>query len=206
MRRHRICWLAYPCVLVAALLATAMPARGQMGYTGADLQRMGQWLQFYRLNLYRLEIPNAESPYAAALTSGKHGWRIVVFLRDGGVTNVDWDSGFLKRPLQAASPDNFVLTPRVGPHFGVSFSGCDPQNCTGNYGAVLYLPWSHQFFRKEVGGRSVGCSQSLLDPGNAAALRAIDAALKRQKSGDPHYGAPACPSVASGEQGSKEIR
>ena len=62
----------------------------------------------------RLEIPPYASPYAAALTSGKHGWRIVVFLRDGGMTNVNWDSGYLKRPFQAASSDNFVLTPGTG--------------------------------------------------------------------------------------------
>jgi hypothetical protein len=178
---------------MAVLLATATPARCQMGYSGADLERMGQWLQFYRLDLYRLEIPNEESPYAAALTRGEHGWRIVVFLRDGGVTNVDWDSGFLKRPLQAAGPENFVVTPRVGSQFGVTFSGCDPQNCTSNYGAVLYLPWSHQFFQKDVGNHSVACSQSLLDPRNEAALTAIDVALRRQQSANPHYAAPPCP-------------
>ena len=107
----------------------------------------------------------------------------MVFLRDGGVTNTDWDSGFLKRPFDAASTENFVLTPRVGTKFGVSFSGCDAQNCAGDYGAVLYLPWSHQFFQKEVSPRSVACSETLMDPQNAAALQTLDAALKRQQAG-----------------------
>ena len=165
----------------------------QAGYTGADLQRMGQWLQFNRLEVYRLEIPPAASPYAAALTSGKHGWRIVVFLRDGGVTNVAWDSGFLKRPFQAASTDNFVLAPRVGEHFGVTFSGCDVQDCGRDYGAMLYLPWSHALFKKQVAGTSVACSASLLDARNAAALRVLDAALQRQEAKVVGYRAPACP-------------
>ncbi len=196
MSRRSLFSLAFACVLTAVLLAPANPALGQTGYTGADLQRMGQWLQFYRLELYRLEIPPFASPYAAALTSGKHGWRIVVFLRDGGVTNVNWDSGYLKRPFQAASSDNFVLTPGVGANFGVSFSGCDARDCANNYGALLYLPWSHQFFQKGVAGRSVACSQALLDPVNAKAVQALDAALKRQQASDPHYVAPACPGVS----------
>ena len=167
-----------------------------MGYTGTDLQRMGQWLQFNQLDLYRLEIPNYASPYAAALTSGKHGWRIVVFLRDGGVTNVDWDSGFLKRPFQVASTDNFVLTPRVGSNFGITFSGCKDRACASVYGALLYLPWSHQFFEKDVSGKSVACSQTLLDLQNAKALQAIDAALQRQQAAVPGYAPPACPGAS----------
>jgi hypothetical protein len=157
---------------------------------------MGQWLQFYHLDLYRLEIPPYASPYAAALTSGKHGWRIVVFLRDGGATNVAWDSGYLKRPFQAASSDSFVLTPGTGTNFGVTFSGCDARDCAGNYGALLYLPWSHQFFQKGVAGDSVACSQSLLDPANARALQMLDAALKRQQAAAPHYVAPPCPGIS----------
>lgn len=194
-RRSFIAW-AGPWVLAAVLLASANTALGQNGYTGADLQRMGQWLQSYHLELYRLEMPPFASPYAAALTSGKHGWRIVVFLRDGGVTNVNWDSGFLKRPFEAASSDNFVLMPEVGANFGVSFSGCDARDCAGNYGALLYLPWSHRFFQKGVAGHSVACSQSLLDPANAKAVQALDAALKRQQASDPHYVAPSCPGVS----------
>lgn len=193
MSRRPLVSLVVLALLAAGCLAPATPAICQKGYTGADLQRMGQWLQFYRLDLYRLEIPAYASPYAAALTSGKHGWRIVVFLRDGGLTNVDWDSGFLKRPFQAASTDNFVLVPRVGTSFGVSFSGCDAQNCSGNYGALLYLPWSHQFFQKAVAAHSVACSQSLLDPRNAAALQALNAALTRQQASQPHYVPPPCP-------------
>jgi len=193
MRRHSFISLAVAGLLMAMWLAAAMPARGQNGYTGADLERMGQWLTFHELDLYRLEMPTYASPYAAALTSGKHGWRIVVFLRDGGVTNVDWDSGFLKRPFQAASTDNFVLMSRVGTKFGVSFSGCDARNCAGNYGALLYLPWSHQFFQKAVAAHSVACSQALMDPRNAAALRALDAALRRQQAGNVHYVSPPCP-------------
>lgn len=193
--RRRSCSLGVLACLLAVWLATARPARGQNGYTGADLERMGRWLKFYELDLYRLEIPPFASPYAAALTSGKHGWRIVVFLRDGGVTNTDWDSGFLKRPFDAASTENFVLTPRVGTKFGVSFSGCDAQNCAGDYGAVLYLPWSHQFFQKEVSPRSVACSETLMDPQNAAALQTLDAALKRQQAANPHYIAPPCPAM-----------
>lgn len=182
-------------LLAALCLAPATPALCQKGYTGADLQRMGQWLQFYQLDLYRLEIPGYASPYAAALTSGKHGWRIVVFLRDGGVTNVDWDSGFLKRPFQAANADNFLLVPHVGTSFGVSFSGCDAQNCAGSYGALLYLPWSHQFFQKQVAAHAVACSQSLLDPRNAASLQALDTALTRQQASQPHYVPPPCPGI-----------
>ncbi|MHB1937900.1 MAG: hypothetical protein ACYCOR_15110 [Acidobacteriaceae bacterium] len=197
MSRRSLFSLASAWVLAAGLLASANTALGQMGYTGADLQRMGQWLQFYQLNLYRLEIPPYASPYAAALTSGKHGWRIVVFLRDGGVANVDWDSGFLKRPFQAASSDNFVLTPGAGTNFGVSFSGCDARDCANNYGALLYLPWSHRYFQKGVAGSSVACSQALLDPANAKALEMLDAALKRQQASDPHYIAPPCPGVLS---------
>ncbi len=196
MSRRSFISLGIAWLLTTGLLAPANPALCQNGYTGADLQRMGQWLQFYQLDLYRLEIPPFASPYAAALTSGKHGWRIVVFLRDGGVTNVSWDSGFLKRPFQAASADNFVLTPGVGSNFGVSFSGCDAGDCAGNYGALLYLPWSHQFFQKGVAGRSVACSQSLLGPANAKAVVALDAALKRQQSAVPHYVAPPCPGVS----------
>lgn len=182
-------------ILAALWLAPASRALCQNGYSGADLQRMGQWLQFYQLDLYRLEIPPYASPYAAALTSGKHGWRIVVFLRDGGEANVAWDSGYLKRPFQAASGDNFVLTPGTGNNFGVSFSGCDAKDCAGNYGALLYLPWSRQFFQKGVEGHSVACSQSLLDPANAKALQMLDAALKRQQAGGANYVAPPCPGI-----------
>ncbi|HZC44230.1 MAG TPA: hypothetical protein VE195_08650 [Acidobacteriaceae bacterium] len=182
-------------LLAVVWLISATPALCQKGYTGADLERMGQWLQFYHLDLYRLEIPPYASPYAAALTSGKRGWRIVVFLRDGGVTNVNWDSGYLKRPFQAASSDNFVLTPGTGTNFGVSFSGCDASNCAGNYGALLYLPWSRQFFQKGVAGHSVACSQTLLDPANAKAVEMLDAALKRQQADVPHFVAPPCPGI-----------
>jgi hypothetical protein len=196
MSRRWIISMAAGWLLAAVGLAFATPALCQTGYTGADLQRMGQWLQFYQLDLYRLEIPPYASPYAAALTSGKHGWRIVVFLRDGGVTNVVWDSGFLKRPFQAASSDNFVLTPGTGTNFGVSFSGCDAKDCAGNYGALLYLPWSRQFFQKGVAGQSVACSQSLLDPANGKAMEMLDAALKRQQAAVPHYVAPLCPGIS----------
>ena len=195
MSRRSFISLGIAWLLTTGLLAPANPALCQNGYAGADLQRMGQWLQFYHLDLYRLEIPPYASPYAAALTSGKHGWRIVVFLRDGGVTNVDWDSGFLKRPFEAASSDNFVLTRGTGTNFGVSFSGCDARDCAGNYGALLYLPWSHRFFQKGVADQSVACSQSLLDPANAKALEMLDAALKRQQAAVPHYVAPPCPGI-----------
>jgi hypothetical protein len=196
MSRRSMISLVAAWLLAAVWLTPATPALCQTGYTGADLGRMGQWLQFYQLDLYRLEIPTYASPYASALTSGKHGWRIVVFLRDGGVTNVTWDSGFLKRPFQAASSDNFVLTPGPGTKFAVSFSGCDARNCGGNYGALLYLPWSRQFFQKGVAGHSVACSQSLMDPANAKALEMLDAALKRQQAAVPHYVAPSCPGAA----------
>jgi hypothetical protein len=186
-------------VLGVVCLASANPALCQTGYAGADLERMGQWLQFYHLDLHKLEIPPYASPYAAALASGKLGWRIVVFLRDGGATDVSWDSGFLKRPFQAASSDNFVLTSGSGTSFGVSFSGCDARDCTDNYGALLYLPWSHQFFQKGVAAHSVACSQSLLDPANANALQMLDTALKRQQASVPHYVAPPCPGIANVE-------
>ena len=197
MSRRSLIALFAAWLLAAVCFTPATPARCQTGYTGADLQRMGQWLQFYQLDLYRLEIPPFASPYAAALTSGKHGWRIVVFLRDGGVTNVNWDSGFLKRPFQAASSDNFVLTPGTGTNFGISFSGCDAKDCAGNYGALVYLPGSHQLLQKGVSGRSVSCSQSLLDPANSKSLDLLDAALKRQQAAVPHYVAPHCPGIPS---------
>jgi hypothetical protein len=196
MSRRSMISLAAAWLMAAVWLAPATPARCQTGYTGADLQRMGQWLQFYQLDLIRLEIPAYASPYAAALTSGKHGWRIVVFLRDGGVTNVSWDSGYLKRPFQAASSDDFVLTPGTGNNFGVSFSGCDAKDCAGNYGALMYLPWSRQFFQKGVAGHSVACSQALLDPSNAKAVEILDAALKRQQVDNPHFVAPSCPGIS----------
>jgi hypothetical protein len=196
MSRRSVISLAAAWLLAAVWLAPATGARCQNGYTGADLQRMGQWLQFYHLDLYKLEIPPYASPYAAALTSGKHGWRIVVFLRDGGVTNVDWDSGYLKRPFQAASSDNFVLVPGADTNFGVSFSGCDAKDCAGNYGALLYLPRSHQFFQKGVAGHSVACSESLVNPANAKALEMLDAALKRQQANVPKYAPPPCPGIS----------
>ncbi len=195
MSRRSMISLAAAWLLAAVWLAPASSSLCQKGYTGVDLQRMGQWLQFYQLDLYKLEIPPDASPYAAALTSGKHGWRIVVFLRDGGVTNVTWDSGDLKRPFQAASTDDFVVSPGAGTDFGVSFSGCDTRDCAGNYGALLYLPRSHQYFQKGVAGHSVACSQSLLDPVNAKALQMLDAALKRQQAEVPHYVAPPCPGI-----------
>ncbi|MGA9958640.1 MAG: hypothetical protein WA430_07460 [Acidobacteriaceae bacterium] len=195
MSRRSTISLAAAWLLAAVWLAPASSSLCQKGYTGADLQRMGQWLQFYQLDVYKLEIPPDASPYAAALTSGKHGWRIVVFLRDGGVTNVIWDSGFLKRPFQAASTEDFVVTPGTGTDFSVSFSGCDTRDCGGNYGALLYLPRSHQYFQKGVAGHSVACSQSLLDPANAKALQVLNAALKRQQAIVPHYVAPPCPGI-----------
>jgi hypothetical protein len=192
--QHRLRFpLAIACLVAIALLVHASRAVAQTGYTGADLQRIGQWLQFNQLQLYRLEMPEYASPYAVALTSGKHGWRIVVFLRDGGVTNVDWDSGFLKRPFEVASTDNFVLTPQVGQNFGITFSGCKTHDCASVYGALLYLPWSHQFFEKDVSGGAVACSEALLDPRNVTALRVLDAALKRQQMEIAHYVAPPCP-------------
>ncbi|HTU50402.1 MAG TPA: hypothetical protein VMF56_07395 [Acidobacteriaceae bacterium] len=195
MARRSKVFVVAAWLLAAVWLAPASPSLCQKGYTGADLQRMGQWLQFYHLVLYKLEIPPYASPYAAALTSGKHGWRIVVFLRDGGVTNVSWDSGYLKRPFQAASTDDFVLTPGTGTNFGVSFSGCDARDCAANYGALLYLPWSHQFFQKGVAGHSVACSESLLDPANGKALQMLNAALRRQQADVPHYVAQPCPGI-----------
>jgi hypothetical protein len=196
MSRQSILSLAAAWLVAAAWLAPASRSLSQTGYTGADLERMGQWLQFYHLDLYKLEVPPYAFPYAAALTSGKHGWRIVVFLRDNGVANVSWDSGYLKRPLQAASSDNFVLIPGAGNRFAVSFSGCGARDCAGNYGALLYLPWSHQFFQKGVAAHSVACSQSLLDPANARALQMLDAALKRQQAAVAHYVAPPCPGIS----------
>lgn len=171
-------------------------ASAQMGYSGADLQRMGQWLQFNGLTIYRLEAPGFASPYAAVLASGRHGWRIIVFLRDGGQANVNWDSGFLKHPFEVASTDDFVLVPQVGTNFGITFSGCKAHDCTEVYGALLYLPWSRQYFEKDVSGKSVACSQSLLAPRNAAALHALDAALRRQKNGTAGYVPPVCPGGA----------
>lgn len=192
MHHLRKFWLALACFGLFSLLTTPR-VLAQTGYSGADLQRMGQWLQFNQLTLYRLEIPEYASPYAAALTSGRHGWRIVVFLRDGGETNVDWDSKFLKRPFEVASTDNFVLVPEVGNHFGVTFSGCRTRDCASVYGALLYLPWSHQYFEKDIAGGSVACSQALLDPKNAAALRALDDALRRQQSAVGNYVNAPCP-------------
>jgi hypothetical protein len=190
----RICTLRPICVLILGGLLAAAPALAQMGYSGADMVRIGQWLTYHGMEIYRLEIPNYAVPYAAALTSDSHGWHIVVFLRDGGVTNKDWDSGRLPHIFEEASTDNFVLTPRVGANFGITFSGCRRAACNRDYGAILYLPWSHQEFRKTVAGSAVGCSATLLDPQNAAALHAIDAALVRQQAGVPHYIAPPCPS------------
>lgn len=172
-----------------------------MGYSGANLQRMGQWLQFNKLTLYRLEAPGFALPYATALTSGRHGWRIVVFLRDGGQANVNWDSGFLKRPFEVASTDNFVLVPEVaGTNFGITFSGCKAHDCTDVYGALLYLPWSHEYFEKDVSGKSVACSQSLLDSKNANALHTLNAALRRQKGDVAGYVPPTCPDMSPTHQ------
>jgi hypothetical protein len=201
MRRRfpRFPTVALFCVL--ALAAGAPRALGQMGYTGQDLQRIGQWLQFNGLELYRLEIPNYATPYAAALTSGKRGWRVVVFLRDGAVTNVDWDSGFLGRPFQVASTDAFTLLPHVGNSFGIAFSGCKFQDCQKVYAAMLYLPATRQLFQKEVAGKSVACSASLLDPESSAALRALDAALARQQRSEPGYIAPPCPGASRAAPG-----
>ena len=164
-----------------------------MGYKGQDLGRIGQWLAFNELELYRMEIPSDASPYSVLLTSGRQGWRIVVFLRDGGVANMDWDSGFLPRTFQLASTDALVLVHKVGKNFGVTFTGCAIQECNKNYSALLYLPWSRQVFVKTVTSKSVACSQILLDPQNAAALQAIDAALRRQQVAVWGYTPPACP-------------
>lgn len=193
MRSLRRFWLALLCVTIFSSAAMTPRVFAQTGYSGADLQRMGQWLQFNKLTLYRLEAPGYALPYAAALTSGRHGWRILVFLRDGGQANVNWDSGFLKRPFEVASTDNFTLVPQVSGNFGVVFSGCRAHNCADSYGALLYLPWSHQYFEKDVSGKSVACSEALLNPKNAAALHALDAALRRQKGGATGYVAPTCP-------------
>ena len=40
--RRRSCSLGVLACLLAVWLATARPARGQNGYTGADLERMGR--------------------------------------------------------------------------------------------------------------------------------------------------------------------
>jgi len=192
MQRRLVVSLGFACLLIL-LFAVPRQVSGQMGYKGQDLGRIGQWLTFYHLELYRMEVPSYASPYSVLLTSGRHGWRIVVFLRDGGVANEDWDSGFLPRTFQYASTDALVLVPKVENNFGVTFSGCSVQNCAKNYSALLYLPWSHQFFEKTVTSKAVACSQTLLDPQNMAALQAIDAALRRQQVAAPGYRPPACP-------------
>lgn len=166
-----------------------------MGYKGKDMARIGQWLTFNELELYRMEIPSYAAPYSVLLTSGHEGWRIVIFLRDGGEVNEDWDSGALPKVFQLASTDSLVLVPKVGKNFGVTFTGCSIRDCSQNYGAVLYLPWSHEFFFKQVSSKGVMCSQTLLDPHNYVALKTLDAALKRQQSADPRYAAPFCPGM-----------
>ena len=166
-----------------------------MGYSGKDMARIGQWLTFNQLELYRMEIPSYATPYSVLLTSGHHGWRIVVFLRDGGEVNEDWDSGALPKVFQVASTDALVLVPKVGKNFGVTFTGCSVKDCAQNYGAILYLPWSHEFFFKQVSDKGVTCSQTLLDPRNYVALKALDAALQRQESAEPRYAAPLCPGM-----------
>ncbi len=161
MPRRFLRVLAFPCLLTAVLFIFSARGFAQMGYTGADLERMGQWIQFNHLEIYRLEIPSYASPYAAALTSGKHGWRIVVFLRDGGVTNVDWDSGFLERPFQAANTDNFVLVPQVGNHFGIAFSGCKAQDCAPGLWRAALSAVEPRAVREEDRGH-VGCLLTIL--------------------------------------------
>lgn len=182
---------------IAITLLFAQPRRvlAQMGYQGKDMARIGQWLTFNQLELYRMEIPSYAAPYSVLLTSGHHGWRIVVFLRDGGEVNEDWDSGALPKVFRVASTDALVLVPKVGKNFGVTFTGCSIKDCQQNYGAILYLPWSHEFFFKQVSSKSVTCSQTLLDPHNYIALKTLDAALQRQQATDPHYAAPLCPGM-----------
>ena len=182
-------------VLLPFLLALPAPALSQMGYNGKDMARIGQWLSFNELELYRLEIPSYATPYSVLLTSGRQGWRIVVFLRDGGEVNEDWDSGTLPKVFRLASTDSLVLLPKVGKNFGVTFTGCSMKDCQENYGAILYLPWSHEFFFKEISRKGVTCSETLLDPHNYVALRTLDAALKRQQSFDPQYVPPFCPGM-----------
>lgn len=183
-----------------ALLAQPRPAMGQKGYNGQDMARIGQWLTFNQLELYRLEIPSYATPYSVLLTGGHRGWRVVVFLRDGGEVNEDWDSGTLPKTFQLASTDALVLVPKVGKDFGVTFTGCSIKDCAQNYGAILYLPWSHEFFFKQVTSKGVACSETLLDPRNYVALKTVDAALKRQQGPDPHYVAPFCPGMGIGGQ------
>lgn len=182
-------------LLFPLVLAFPACALNQMGYDGKDMARMGQWLTFNELELYRLEIPSYAAPYSVLLASGHHGWRIVVFLRDGGEVNEDWDSGTLPKVFQLASTDSLVLVPKVGKNFGVTFTGCSLKDCQQNYGALLYLPWSHEFFFKQVSSKGVTCSETLLDPHNYTALKTLDAALKRERSDDPRYVAPFCPGM-----------
>ncbi|HEX4021455.1 MAG TPA: hypothetical protein VHX63_09940 [Acidobacteriaceae bacterium] len=153
---------------------------------------MGQYLTYHGLELYQLEAPAYASPYAVALTGKRGHWRLVVFLRDGGEANVDWDSGSLKRPFQLANSDALALVPKVGEKFGVTFSGCEAKDCSHIFGALLYLPWSHQVFEKDVTLKGIACTENLLQAQNSSALAAIDNALRRQQAANPQYVPPAC--------------
>ncbi|HET9088149.1 MAG TPA: hypothetical protein VFN53_11550 [Acidobacteriaceae bacterium] len=195
MQRRIVISLTSAILLLAPFFAQPRKAVAQMGYSGKDMGRIGQWLTFNQLELYRLEIPSYAAPYSVLLASGHHGWRIVVFLRDGGEVNEDWDSGSLPKVFQLASTDSLVLLPKVGKNFGVTFTGCSIKDCQENYGAILYLPWSHEFFFKEISEKGVTCSETLLDPHNYIALRTLDAALKRQESFIPQYVPPFCPGM-----------
>jgi hypothetical protein len=132
---------------------------------------------------------DTESPaYVAVLSSSLSGWHVTVLNRVQGGFKVGWSSHQLPVEFSVSSPDNFSVED-IGEESTITFSGCAPHRCGGDYeGFLLYSALRKQAFfalltQQENQPRRVTFSPNALQPMNQsykdALQRAVDEVIRR---------------------------
>jgi len=152
------------------------------GFTNRQLEAALKSTGLSGQRLYSLQtFGTQDAAYLAVLSSYASGWRVSVFRRANGGFALEWASHKLPTEFSVSSAGNFSLYD-IGEETTVTFSGCAPHRCAGDYeGFLLYSTAKKEAFfalltQQENQARQVTFSKNALDPRNARYKEALQKA------------------------------
>jgi hypothetical protein len=181
MRKLLLTSLVVICLLAVAPAQPDTPYAFTTGQLQSALRQAGLTTQ----QLHSVQTfgsgNEADPAYLTVLSSSRSGWHVSVFHHAQGRFKLEWASGKLPIEFSVSSANNFSLSD-IGEETTVTFSGCAPHRCGGDYhGFLLYSTVRKEVFfallaQPEDQHRQVTFSQNALEPRNNAYKQALQSA------------------------------